>query len=88
LEKQYLEKIQGVYKIYTILIVLFCGVVSQAQIKQVVTDTTKAGFSTGKIQIKDPKSILSAYTYDPLTDRYIYTNTIIFFEFFKFIYFY
>ncbi len=76
MEKKYLEKTQFVYKIYTILMVLFCGVVSQAQIKQVVTDTVKTGFSTGKIQIKDPKSILSEYTYDPITDRYIHTNTI------------
>ena len=58
------------------MLVLFCGFISQAQVKQVVTDTTKTGFSTGKIKIKDPKSILSAYTYDPVTDRYIYTNTI------------
>ena len=64
------------YKIYTILIVLFCGFVSQAQVKPVVGDTIKTGFSTGKIQVKDPKSILSAYTYDPETDKYIYNNTI------------
>jgi cell surface protein SprA len=74
LEKKYIEKIQVVCKIYTILIVLFCGFVSQAQIEQVKTDTIKQGYSLGKIQLKDPKSIVSAYTYDPDTDRYIFTN--------------
>jgi cell surface protein SprA len=63
-------------KVCTVLILLFCGFVSQAQIKQVVVDTAKTGFTTGKIQIKDPKSIVSSYTYDAATDRYIYNNTI------------
>ena len=58
------------------LLVLFCGFVSQAQVKQEAQDTTKTGFYVGKIQIKNPQSILSAYTYDPVTDRYIYTNTV------------
>jgi cell surface protein SprA len=58
------------------LLVLFCGFVSQAQVKQEAQDTTNTGFSLGKVQIKTPKSILSAYTYDPATDRYIYTNTV------------
>jgi hypothetical protein len=29
-----------------------------------------------KVQIKNPQSVLSAYTYDPVTDRYIYTNSV------------
>jgi cell surface protein SprA len=64
------------HKICISLLVLFCGFVSRAQVKQEAQDTTKAGYSVGKIQIKDPQSILSAYTYDPVTDRYIYTNTV------------
>ncbi|UQD55197.1 cell surface protein SprA [Flavobacterium sp. K5-23] len=58
------------------LMVLFCGFVTQAQVKQEAQDTINAGFALGKVQIKNPKSILSAYTYDPATDRYIYTNTV------------
>ena len=76
MEIQYLKNIRFVYKICIILLVLFCGFVSQAQVKQVDADTTKTGVSTGKIQIKDPKSILSAYSYDPIIDRYVYTSTI------------
>jgi cell surface protein SprA len=64
------------HKICIFLLVLFCGFVSEAQVKQEAQDTTKTGYSVGKIQIKDPQSILSAYTYDPITDRYIYTNSV------------
>ncbi|MGO4820408.1 MULTISPECIES: cell surface protein SprA [unclassified Flavobacterium] len=63
-------------KICIFLLVLFSGFVSKAQVNEETQDTTKTGFSQGKIQIKDPKSIVSAYTYDPVTDRYIYTNKV------------
>nr|WP_246034209.1 cell surface protein SprA [Flavobacterium sangjuense] len=33
------------------------------------------GYSTGKVEIKNPNSIVNAYTYDPATNRYIYTST-------------
>ena len=39
-------------------------------------DTTNTGFSTGKIQVKDPQSILKSYTFDPVTGMYVYTKTI------------
>ncbi|PWA10156.1 T9SS outer membrane translocon Sov/SprA [Flavobacterium laiguense] len=64
------------HKIHVFLLVLFCGFVSQAQVQQVVQDTVKKGYDVGEIQIKDPQSILSAYTYDPVTNTYIYTNSI------------
>lgn len=40
-----------------------------------VQDSLKTGFSVGKLKVENPKSILEAYTYDPVTDRYIYTKT-------------
>jgi cell surface protein SprA len=64
------------HKICTFLIVLFCGSVSLAQVNEQTQDTTKTGFALGKVQIKDPQSVLSAYTYDPVTNRYIYTNSV------------
>ena len=64
------------HKICTFLLVFFCGFVSQAQVTPAVQDTVKTGFYVGKIKIKDPQSILSAYTYDPVTDRYIYTYSV------------
>lgn len=39
------------------------------------TDDGK-GSVIGKIKLKDVQSIIEAYTYDPLTDRYIYTKSI------------
>ena len=72
----YSEKTPSIYKICQFLTILFFGFALQAQVNQSVQDTVPTGFSVGKIQIKDPKSILSSYTYDPVTDRYIYTKTI------------
>ncbi len=64
------------YKICIVWAVLLCSFVSLAQVNEPVQDTTKTGYSLGKVQLKNPKSILSAYTYDPKTDKYIYTNSI------------
>jgi len=63
-------------KICIFLLVLFCGNVLRAQVNPAVKDTTKTQFSTGKVEIEDPPSILSAYRYDPITDRYIYTSSV------------
>ncbi|WP_310380504.1 cell surface protein SprA [Flavobacterium sp.] len=72
----YLIKAQSLYKIFIFLLVSFCSFISQAQVNPVTTDTTQTGFSVGKIKISDPKSILASYQYDPVTDRYIYTNKV------------
>ena len=48
----------------------------QAQDVAKENDTVKTGIDLGKIEIPNPKSILEAYTYDPVTDRYIYTKSI------------
>jgi cell surface protein SprA len=39
-------------------------------------DTTKTGFSLGNLKVPNPNSIVYKYTYDPLTDRYIYTASV------------
>ncbi len=63
-------------KICILLLVLLCGNVLRAQITPPAQDTTKTQFSVGKIEIGDPPTVLSAYRYDPITDRYIYTNSV------------
>ncbi|NRT14001.1 cell surface protein SprA [Flavobacterium sp. 28A] len=63
-------------KICIFLLVLFSSFIAKSQVKDEAQDTTKTGYSKGKIQIKDPQSIVAAYTYDPVTDRYIYTNSV------------
>ena len=40
------------------------------------TEPEPTGFLTGKVELKDPNSIVNAYTYDVATNRYIYTKTV------------
>ena len=63
------------YKICAFLILLLCGFVSQAQVNTTTQDTIKEGYSTGKIEIKDPQSIVKAYSYSPATGMYILSKT-------------
>ena len=37
-------------------------------------DSTKTGFVLGKLKMPNPNSIESKYTYDPILDRYVYTE--------------
>jgi cell surface protein SprA len=64
------------HKIYIFLLVFFCGFVAQAQVQDVVQDTIKKGYDVGEIHLANPQSILSAYTYDPVTNTYIYNNSV------------
>lgn len=50
---------------------LLLGFSVKAQVNQ---DTVK-GYNKKDLKMPNPKSILEAYTYDPETDRYIYTKT-------------
>ncbi|WP_407649229.1 T9SS outer membrane translocon Sov/SprA [Flavobacterium sedimenticola] len=44
-----------------------------SQINPTAQDST--GYATGRVEINNPNSIVNAYTYDPATNRYIYTST-------------
>ncbi|SFZ90773.1 cell surface protein SprA [Flaviramulus basaltis] len=62
-------------KQYTFFVfVLFCSVVGWSQ--EPVQDSVQTGFSLGKIKLPNPNSVESKYTYDPETNRYIYTEKI------------
>ena len=39
-------------------------------------ESTQTGYSLGSINLPNPSSIVSKYTYDPITDRYIYTESV------------
>ncbi|MEZ4854031.1 MAG: cell surface protein SprA [Flavobacterium sp.] len=39
-------------------------------------DSIKNGVDIGKIELTNPNSIVSAYTYNPATNRYIYSNSV------------
>ncbi|EGV42696.1 cell surface protein SprA [Bizionia argentinensis JUB59] len=55
---------------------LLFSVLVWSQTEPVEQDTTKTGFNFGNMQMPNPSSIVSKYKYDPITDRYIYTETI------------
>lgn len=76
MKTNYTRGITSSFKIGFWLISLFFSVSIQAQEDDDVQDSTATGYSAGKIELKNPISILSAYTYDPILDRYVYTNTV------------
>lgn len=47
-----------------------------AQEDETEQDSTKTTFALGKLKMPNPSSIVSKYTYDPILDRYIYTEKI------------
>ena len=55
---------------------LFSIVIVAQETPETVTDSTKTGYSLGQMQMPNPNSIVSKYTYDPVTDRYIYTESV------------
>lgn len=66
---------------YAISVVfLLLGVFAHAQVDPEEEEEDKArdtikGYSKGKVEIDNPRSIVEAYTYDPVTNRYIYTES-------------
>ena len=62
---------KGFFKLLFILGVIF-GSNSAVQAQ----DSTSTGFQLGRMELPNPVSIQDMYTYDPITDRYIYTQTI------------
>ena len=65
------------YKQYFLLaFALLFSIVAWSQDPTVPQDSTSTGFSFGNMQMPNPTSIESKYTYDPITDRYIYTETV------------
>jgi hypothetical protein len=53
-------------------LIFFNGFIALAQEEPTPQDTV--GYKQGKIKLNNPPSIVSAYTYDPVTDRYIYNS--------------
>ncbi|HLV92324.1 MAG TPA: cell surface protein SprA, partial [Aequorivita sp.] len=65
--KKYVNK-SGFLKLLIILGFISIGNISFAQ------DSTATGSSMGRMDLPNPTSIENLYTYDPITDRYIYTQ--------------
>ena len=58
------------------VIAMLISVVAWSQEPEVEQDSTQTGYSLGNLQMPNPNSIESNYTYNPLTDRYIYTESV------------
>jgi cell surface protein SprA len=43
---------------------------------EIVQDSTKTTYSFSELSLPNPNSIQTKYTYDPITDRYMYTETL------------
>ncbi|HAV53667.1 MAG TPA: hypothetical protein DCX41_01865, partial [Aequorivita sp.] len=67
--KNYVYK-SGFFKLLAIIIFVLFSNVSLAQ------DSTAVGNEMGRMDLPTPVSIQDLYTYDPITDRYIYTQTL------------
>ncbi|HLA55843.1 MAG TPA: cell surface protein SprA [Flavobacterium sp.] len=60
-----------------VLLFLFFGLNAQAQVETDNDSIPPAeGYDTGKVEMANPPSITEAYTYDPVTNRYIYTKSV------------
>jgi hypothetical protein len=66
------KKTDCMYKLCTFDAFLFCGSVALAQ----VNEQSRIPQNWFYRKSSNPQSVLSAYTYDPVTDRYIYTNSV------------
>ncbi len=61
---------------FALLCVLVLSSPTLAQDTIVEQDTVKTGYSLGKLRLSNPNSIVAAYTYDPVLDRYVYRETL------------
>ncbi len=62
-----------IHKFYRLLLII--GAVFATTTTAFSQDSTKTGYAEGRIDLP-PTSIEDLYTYDPVTDRYIYTRTL------------
>tara|TARA_B100001167_G_scaffold129441_2_gene81108 strand:+ start:21050 stop:28360 length:7311 start_codon:yes stop_codon:yes gene_type:complete len=69
-------KLRGYSFQILVIIGVFCCPLSLFAQEEEEQDSVKTGFSYGRLALKNPNSIVSKYTYDPLTDRYIYTESL------------
>jgi len=77
LKTPYIKKIQKVLKISVFALVFLVNYSLQAQVlDEEVTDSIKPSYASETLQLENPPSILDAYTYDPVSDRYVYTNSV------------
>ncbi|MBC3846127.1 cell surface protein SprA [Winogradskyella echinorum] len=62
--------------LYLLAFMMLMSATVGAQETEQAQDSTKTTFAFGKLNMPNPNSIVSKYTYDPILDRYIYTEKI------------
>ncbi|MGO1729693.1 MAG: hypothetical protein ACTHY4_08805, partial [Flavobacteriaceae bacterium] len=70
-----MESLLG-HKISAFFIVFTCVLFSTTSTSAQTQDSTETGYSFGEIFMGDPSSIAKKYEYDPILDKYIYTEKI------------
>ena len=73
----YIKNRSFLIKISVFLLILFSDFTLQAQVDEDVQDSTKTGYSTGQIVIPNPPSVVDLYIYDAITDRYVFTSSVV-----------
>lgn len=63
-------------RLWLIGLFLYVGQIGFSQVLPTAQDSVKTGHTLGKIKMPNPNSIVSKYTYDANTDRYIFTQTV------------
>lgn len=72
-----LQKPRFSFRYFFILaFVMLMGNAAFAQEPETEQDSTKTTYALGKLNMPNPSSIVSKYTYDPILDRYLYTEKI------------
>jgi len=63
-------------RIFGVLVLVSVMAFAQDPVPQDSVIPPKSGYSLGQLKVPNPRSITSKYTYDPFSDRYIYTESI------------
>ena len=72
----YPNKTNTVIKIVAFALFFLTSFSIQAQVEEEIVQDTVKGYNQASMQLDNPPSIIEAYTYDPVTNRYIYTNKV------------
>ncbi|WP_437397459.1 cell surface protein SprA [Flagellimonas lutimaris] len=62
--------------IFFVVCLLSISTIMAQETNEQAQDSVKTGVELGRLIMDDPDSIVAKYTYDPKTDRYIYTESI------------
>eukprot|EP01093_Parvamoeba_rugata_P005711 TRINITY_DN1852_c0_g2_i1.p1 TRINITY_DN1852_c0_g2~~TRINITY_DN1852_c0_g2_i1.p1 ORF type:complete len:136 (-),score=22.74 TRINITY_DN1852_c0_g2_i1:317-724(-) len=64
------------YCVLAFMLLIGNSVLAQETETETEQDSTKTTYALGKLNMPNPNSIVAKYTYDPILDRYIYTEKI------------